>query len=376
MRAHHEALHFIPEGDMSEESSNPSDKRIALVLQGGGALGAYEWGVVTRLVEEGYQPVAVTGVSIGAINAAAIAGARGGDIAGSLKRLWQAITLPMLPFAPAFVQETLSALGNPNFYKLRTDFWSLLSWTALCDIAPMRKTMEDICDFSQINDSRHMRFAVTATDVGTGSSVRFLNTREKITPDHVLASGALPPGFPMAVIDKRYYWDGGLFDNTPLNPLLELLTEEEVESLPIVVIDLFPAGQEEPIPTTLLEVKNRSMELAFENRFWENYGKHGDFRAYAAMLAALDAAVPSASSLRNDPEFQTLLRRRALGNLHIISSTHAPMTGGMDFSQAGVTHRYERGREGADKYLKAGGFSRKKTAQRRPQHPTSPQAGA
>ncbi|HUC18074.1 MAG TPA: patatin-like phospholipase family protein [Acetobacteraceae bacterium] len=356
---------------MSEKAA-PTAKPVALVLQGGGALGAYEWGAVTRLVEEGFQPVAVTGVSIGAINAAAIAGARGGDIAASLKRLWQAITLPALPFAPAFVQETLSALGNPNFYKLRTDLWALPSWTALCDIGPMQKTLSEICDFPQISNPGHMRFAVTATDVGTGSSVRFLNTREAITPDHVLASGALPPGFPMAIIEKRHYWDGGLFDNTPLNPLLELLTDDEVESLPIIVINLFPSGQAEPIPTTLLEVRGRSLELSFENRFWENYGRHGDFRAYAAMLEALNAAVPPASPLRNDPEFLALLRRRALRNLHIISSDHAPMTGGMDFSAAGVVHRYERGREGMDRYLKAGHLARAKTERRRPRDIASP----
>ncbi len=354
------------------ETKEPSAKPIALVLQGGGALGAYEWGAVTRLVEEGFRPVAVTGVSIGAINAAAIAGARGDDIAASLKRLWQAITLPELPFVPAVVQETLSALGNPNFYKLRTDLWALPNWTALCDIAPMRKTLAEICDFSQISNPAHMRFAVTATDVGTGSSVRFLNTREAITPDHVLASGALPPGFPMTIIDKRHYWDGGLFDNTPLNPLLELLSDEEVESLPIIVIDLFPSGKAEPIPTTLLEVRGRSMELSFENRFWENYGRHGDFRAYAAMLETLNGAIPATSAIRNDPEFLALLRRRALRNLHIIASEHAPMTGGMDFSAAGIMHRYERGREGAERYLRSGHLTRAKTERRRPKDAAPP----
>jgi NTE family protein len=202
-----------------------------------------------------------------------------------------------------------------------------------------------------------MRFAVTATDIGRGSSVRFLNTRETITPKHVLASGALPPGFPMAVIGDRSYWDGGLFDNTPLQPLLELLTEAEIATLPIIVIDLFPrAGQKEPIPTNLLEVKNRTMELSFENRFWESYGA-GGYRSYAAMLAALDEAVPPTSKLRADPEFRALMLRRALRNLHVIPNSHAPMTGGMDFSHTGVARRFQRGWEGADAYLKKGGFA-------------------
>ena len=352
---------------MNEQSRIRPEKPIAIVLQGGGALGAYEWGTVARLVEEGYQPVAVTGVSIGAINAAAIAGARGGDIAASLQRLWQAITLPEVPLLPEIFQETLSAFGNPNFYRLRADFLSLASWTSLCDITPMERTLAEICDFEQISNPAHMRFAVTATDVGRGSSVRFLNTREKITPRHVLASGALPPGFPMAVIDERYYWDGGLFDNTPLQPMLELLTDEEIQTLPIIVIDLFPrAGQKEPIPTNLLEVKNRTMELSFENRFWESYGT-GDYRSYAAMLRALDEAIPSTSKLRDNPEFRALMLRRALRNLHVIPSSHAPMTGGMDFSHTGVARRFQRGWEGADAYLKKGGFAERAKERHAPQ---------
>lgn len=334
-------------------------KPIALVLQGGGALGAYEWGAVSRLVEAGYQPVAVTGVSIGAINAAAIAGAHGGDIRTSLERIWAAITLPMLPFIPDVFQETLSAFGNRNFYTLRTDFHLLASWTALCDISPMQRTLEELCDFDQISDPRHMRFAVTATDIGTGSSKRFLNTKERIRPEHVLASGALPPGFPMAEVNGRVYWDGGLFDNTPLKPMFDLLTEEEIRSLPIVVIDLFPgSGEQEPIPTNLVEVKARVMELSFENRFWENYGDVGNFRDHAAMLEALNEAVPADSPLRANAEFVHLLRRRCLKNLHVIPSAHAAMTGGLDFSAVGVARRQKLGWEAMDRHLAKDGFRR------------------
>jgi len=342
---------------MNAHSPVAPAKPIALVLQGGGALGAYEWGAVSRLVEAGYQPVAVTGVSIGAINAAAIAGARGGDIRESLRKIWEAITLPTLPFVPEIFQETLSAFGNRNFYTLRTDYLALARWTALCDISPMQKTLAEICDFEQISDPRHMRFAVTATDVGTGSSVRFLNTKMRIGPEHVLASGALPPGFPMAEVDGRLYWDGGLFDNTPLKPMVELLTEEEIRTLPIVVIDLFPgSGEKEPIPTNLVEVKNRVMELSFENRFWESYGASGSCRDYAVMLEALNDAVPADSPLRANPEFVALLRRRCLKNLHVIPSAHVAMTGGLDFSAAGVERRQRLGWEAMDHHLARDGF--------------------
>jgi NTE family protein len=235
---------------------------IGLVLQGGGALGAYEYGVVTRLVELGLRPKAVTGVSIGAINAAAIAGAPHGQIAENLHRLWKAITLTQVPWLPEDRQATLSMFGNPNFYRSRADFYNLAQWTSLCDVSPMLATLDGICDFKLINDPTHMRFAVTATNIRTGGQVTFSNYfpdtarvtrddpnkierdnqsshRTSITAKHVIASGSLPPGFPATEIDGEYYWDGGLFCNTPIEALLDLLNQDEVESLPIFVINLF-----------------------------------------------------------------------------------------------------------------------------------------
>jgi hypothetical protein len=149
--------------------------KMGLVLQGGGALGAYEYGAVTRLVELGWQPVAVTGVSIGATTAAAIAGAYDGDICASLKRLWDAITLKQMPFWPAERQATFSMFGNPRFWRSRTDYFNFHQWTSLCDVSPMRNTLATICDFERLNDSSKMRIAVTATNVQTGDQVSFSN---------------------------------------------------------------------------------------------------------------------------------------------------------------------------------------------------------
>jgi NTE family protein len=222
--------------------------KMGLVLQGGGALGAYEYGAVTRLVELGWHPVAVTGVSIGAATAAAVAGAPDGDICRSLKRLWEAITLDSVPFWPPERQTTFSIFGNPRFWRMRYDVFSYQDWTSFYDVSPMRETLAEVCDFSQLNDPTHMRVAFTATNVQTGDQVCFANfvgnpdsvyyvtpriSRVSLTPDHILASGSLPPGFPMTMIEGVPYWDGGLFDNTPIESMLDLLTEEELESLPI-----------------------------------------------------------------------------------------------------------------------------------------------
>ena len=330
-------------------------KPMALVLQGGGALGAHEWGAIIRLCEAGFYPIAVTGVSIGAVNAAAIAGAKDGDIAASLNELWRRLILPTPWFIPDAVAETMSALGHPAMYRLRHDIHSFWSWTAYCEMAPLRDTLTALCDFDQINNENHMGFGVTATDVASGNSKRFLNLKsERITPDHIIASGALPPGFPMAAIDSRSYWDGGVFDNTPMAPMLELLDGRRAKDVPIVVIELFPADEEQPLPMNMLQLKNWMMELTYQNRFWDDYGGLDSLRAYAAMIADLGRALPPDSPIRRNPQFNQLMKRRYYRNLHVIPSSHAPMTGAMDFSEKSIMERYKRGYDAADKTIRAG----------------------
>jgi NTE family protein len=330
-------------------------KPMALVLQGGGALGAHEWGAIVRLCEEGYYPIAVTGVSIGAVNAAAIAGARDGDVVASLNELWRRLILPVPGFIPEFMAETMSAFGHPAMYNLRNDFHSFWSWTAFCEMTPLRNTLEAVCDFKQINDENHMGFGITATDVMSGDSKRFLNLRKEwITPDHVIASGALPPGFPMALVDGRSYWDGGVFDNTPMAPMLDLLDDRKAQDVPIVVIELFPADEEQPLPLNMLQLKNRMMELTYQNRFWDDYGGLASLREYAAMIAELGTALPANSPIRRHAQFDALMKRRFYRNLHVIPSSHVPMTGGMDFSEKSILARYRRGYAAADQTIHNG----------------------
>jgi NTE family protein len=338
--------------------------KMGLVLQGGGALGAYEYGAVTRLVELGWEPAVVTGVSIGAITTAAIAGAQDGDIRASLKRLWDAITLIPVPFWPPDKQATFSVFGNPHFWRSRGDYYNLPHWTSLCDVAPMRETLATICDFKRLNDAAQMRISVTATNVATGEQVTFSNYVAKagargrwksklspvtITPDHILASGSLPPGFPMTVIGDVSYWDGGLFDNTPIEALLDLLEDDEIDELPIFVVNLFATRA--PIPHSLLEVQERMMEISYENRFWAEYeGADGTLTAFTSMLEEIERDLPRDSKARAREPFRRLQQLRALKNLKVIQAEHAPMTGGMDFSAYGVQHRYESGYAAVDKF--------------------------
>lgn len=325
-----------------------------LVLQGGGALGAYEWGAVKALVTAGFEPQVMSGVSIGGINAAAIAGAPNGDICASLDALWNTISIPQVPFLPQDKQFWLSAFGTPGFYKLRTDYFNAAQWTSLCDVSPMTGTLEKLLDWNRLNDTGLHRICVTATQVSSGTSTRFRNTDTRLTPQHIMASGSLPPGFPGTEIDGEIYWDGGLFDNTPLRPLIEMLTPEERTSLPIFVLDLFPNS--DAIPKNLNQVKERSMEISFENRFWDDFGGHEKIPEYAAMLADLDAALPKNSPVRKSTQYTRLMEYQALANLQVVTAPHTPMTGGMDFSAYTVNQRHDVGYEAMNSHLQKKGL--------------------
>jgi NTE family protein len=338
---------------------------MGLVLQGGGGLGAYEYGAVTRLVELGWQPTVVTGVSIGAITAAAIAGARDGDICASLKRLWDAITLMPVPFIPPDRQATLSIFGNPHFWRSRSDYLAFPEWTSYCDVSPMHQTLSTICDFARLNDASKIRISVTATNVASGNQITFSNYVAKpdaadvraskvlpitLTPDHILASGSLPPGFPMTVIEGVAYWDGGLFDNTPIEALLDLLVDPEIDQLPIFVVNLFPTGV--TVPRNLFEVQERMLEISYENRFWAEYeGPDTGLGAFTDMLEALARELPPDSPVRAKEPFRRLQRMRALKNLKLIQADHAPMSGGSDFSAYGVRKRFDSGYAAVDAHF-------------------------
>jgi predicted acylesterase/phospholipase RssA len=297
-------------------------------------------------------------VSIGAVNAAAIAGAPGGNIIESLQAVWNAITLPTLPWLPESSQGDMSLLGNPNFWRSRMDYLNLPSWTSLCTTAPMYSTLARNLDFEQINNPGHIRLGVSATSLRSGGPTTFSNyladnyhsdddhhtaVLTAIAPEHIMASGALPPGFPAVRIGDTDYWDGGLFSNTPIDALLNMLEPDEIDGLPIFVVDLFPTDGL-PAPANLLDVQTRTTALHYQNRFWAEYGGSADQNEFADMLELLDKELPAKSLLRKNVAFEWLYRLRALKNIRVISSAAAPAGGDHDFSAYGVRKAYEAGR--------------------------------
>ncbi|MEO6781044.1 MAG: patatin-like phospholipase family protein [Bradyrhizobium sp.] len=250
------------------------DKRVGLVLQGGGALGSYQAGVYEALASSEYLPDWVAGISIGAINAAIIAGNAPENRVERLRSFWDEITAPTswwpsgLTGPLAMWQQKLSALaalsfGQPGFFTPRSapDWLSMDKPTSYYDTKDLKSTLERLVDFDRINNASETRFSVGAVNVRTGRFTYFDSEEISIRPEHVMASGALPPGFPPVEIDGEHYWDGGLVSNTPLQYVLDYYPRRSRLTFQVDVFQGF--GQ---LPTNLEEVSERQNDIRYSSR--------------------------------------------------------------------------------------------------------------
>ncbi len=249
---------------------------IGLVLQGGGALGAYQAGIYQALHEAGLLPDTVAGVSIGGINAAIIAGNRPERRIERLRTFWEAITArPVSLFAwdgDAFRKATnawsaflTTALGQPGFFSPnKVSPWfsprGSKSATAFYDTRPLRETLLNLIDFDLLN-SGAVRFAAGAVNVLSGNFAYFDTTETQIVPEHIMASGALPPAFPAVEIGTDYYWDGGLVSNTPLQQVLD---NAACAHMLIFQVDLFSARG--ALPRDMDDVLARQKDIQYSSR--------------------------------------------------------------------------------------------------------------
>ena len=271
---------------------------VGVVLQGGGALGAYECGALNALLElmdeftaQGRDIVlkVVTGVSIGSINAACVVGAKTrADARARLNALWDDLMLEAPPFWMAAAQRDLAYFGLPGFYAPRPDFWTAPTWTYVYDTRPLLLTLGRHVDFAALNASPTV-FAVTAVEVVTGALQPFSNrplknlSATKIEPRHVLASGSLPPGFPWTEIDGMPYWDGGIVDNTPLGLAIDAFSSDPAVDRMLVVMNLYPLRAR--LPRNLAAVEDRLHELSFGNRLRQD---HDMARRINALVETID----------------------------------------------------------------------------------------
>ena len=283
--------------------SDTDQEKMVLVLQGGGALGAYQGGTYEALAAAGIQPDWVAGISIGAINCAIIAGNLPDRRVERLRRFWGRVSSNFTgqPFtndnaSRKLFSETSAALvaslGAPGFFTPRFPpavFYAPGSPEAisLYDTAQLRETLLELVDFDLLNKGP-IRLSVGAVQVRTGNMIYFDTTKDTITPDHIMASGALPPGFPPIVIGGEAYWDGGLVSNTPLQYVLD--GDGPREDMCVFQVDLFSATG--PIPQTLFDISQREKEIRFSSRTRLNTDMFKQLQTMRRALRRLEQKLP------------------------------------------------------------------------------------
>ena len=253
----------------------PLPDKVALVLQGGGALGSFQAGVYEALHDNAIEVDEVAGISIGAVNAALIAGNPPEQRVAALRTFWDRATasLPSFPIwggdlGREWLHEMsagfVAMFGVPGFFSPRTipPFAAIpgsCEALSLYDSSQLKTTLDDLVDWDLLNDGP-LRIAVGAVEIESGNFHYFDSANERLDARHIMASGALPPGLPPVEIDGKLWWDGGLVSNTPLSHVLDT---QDAEML-VFQVDLFAAAA--ALPRTIMDVMAREKEIRFSSR--------------------------------------------------------------------------------------------------------------
>jgi len=356
-----------PRGDTRVRRKRPPFDCIALLLQGGGALGAYQAGVYQGLAEADLHPDWVAGISIGAINSALIAGNAPETRVERLREFWETITANPLHGwpTPGGLDEfwtrgdlarglanqvnagLAAALGAPGMFAPRlVGPWlqpaGTPEATSYYDTAELKATLERYIDFDRIN-AAEMRFSVGAVNVATGNFVYFDNTTHRIRPEHVMASGALPPGFPAIEIEGQHYWDGGVVSNTPLQWVMESRPRQDTLAFQV---DLWNARG--ALPQTMAEVVTRQKEIQYSSRTRAMSDAVKHRQKLRNVLGEFLSKVPD--ELKTTPEYQILCSekdRKVYNLIHLIYRSR-PYEGG--------SKDYEFSRRSMEDHWRAGHF--------------------
>lgn len=336
-----------------------------LVLQGGGALGAYQAGAFDALARHGYRLDWIAGISIGAINAALIAGNPPQRRIERLRAFWEQVSMNWLPAAAIgdwlgpvrpWWDDAIASFGAlqgvPGFFRPRPpSAWWPRPPASLYDTAPLRTTLEELVDFELLNDGP-VRISVGAVDVQSGNFTYFDNRIERIGPEHLMASGALPPGFPAVEVDGRWYWDGGIVSNTPLAHVLENAASADGRALTVFQVDLFAARGK--LPETLAEAAERQKDIqyssrtrAVSDRVRERHQLHARLRALAALLPPAARESVEARGLLSDTEDPPITL------VHVIHRRQSYETQSKDyaFSRIAMTGHWQAGAADMDASL-------------------------
>jgi NTE family protein len=352
---------------------NPDKLRIVLVLQGGGALGAYQAGVYQALHEHDLVPDWIVGTSIGAINAALIAGNEKENRLHRVKAFWDRIAHPdsvdmahvsddlrrrsiLMNTADTFLR------GVPGFFAPRLFSAFPIGMpvapedASYYDTTPLRATLDELVDFDYLNEEGGIRLTVNAINVTTGELKAFDSLDGDLCADHVRASGSLPPAFAPVRIDGALYWDGGLYSNTPLESVLKELPEGDTLCF---MVDLWSAKGAEPV--TMDQVSTRQKDVTYASRSQRHIDDYVSVHRMQQKLRELYARVPASEHSESD---RAELKALGVGStMHIVRLPYAGRDWYMaakdvNFSKGSIEWRWDQGYRDALRALKHAGWLR------------------
>jgi NTE family protein len=336
--------------------------QVVLVLQGGGALGAYQAGVYQGLCEGGVVPDWVIGTSIGAINGAIVAGNPADTRMAKLQDFWAGLAgrrlfdeIGAMPFfGGAFANFNTIAQGVPGFFQVNPHApWGIhfpvgLERAAFYTTEPLRRRLEEIVDFAHLNGG-HTRLTVGAVSVRTGKMSYFDTRSMALDVAHIMASGALPPAFPAIRIGGDAYWDGGIYSNTPIEAVLD--DHPRRDSLIFSVNMWQPHGAE---PTSILQVLSRQKDIQYASRGKSHVARQQQIHRLRHVVRELGLRL--SQEQRDDPAVQELLGYGCRTTMHLVRLLSPRLdredhTKDIDFTRAGIRTRWHAGYEHARRVL-------------------------
>ncbi|MES2150206.1 MAG: patatin-like phospholipase family protein [Pseudomonadota bacterium] len=350
---------------------NPKNLRIVLVLQGGGALGAYQAGVYQALHEHKLVPDWIVGTSIGAINAALIAGNEEANRLQRIKAFWDRVSHPdTIDMTRMSDKQRRSSIwlntadtvlrGVPGFFSPRLFSGFPLGMqvptedASFYDTMPLRATLDELVDFDYLNAPGGMRLTVSAVNVRSGELAHFDSVDGNLSADHVRASGSLPPAFPAVRIGEEMYWDGGLYSNTPLESVLSELPQGDTLCF---MVDLWHADG--PLPVTMDEVQTRQKDVTFASRSKRHIEDYKNTHQLQQKLREVVARLPPEQRTQQDA--QELAELGCVSTLHIVRLAYAGRDWHMaakdvNFSKGSIEWRWGQGYQDAMRALKNAGW--------------------
>jgi NTE family protein len=334
--------------DSLHQTPQPIDKtrlpgRVVLVMQGGGAPGSYQAGAYQALHEAGIEPDWVVGTSIGAINGAIIAGNEVADRVRRLEEFWRQLDTrlpqPWSQLAPLLV-------GVPGFYQVNPALaWGAdarvgIEQAAMYLVDPLKKLLPSLVDFDLVNSGK-TRFTLGLTTVQTGQLRYFDNKQERISLEHVLGSSALPPCFPAVLIDGEYYWDGGVYSNSPIEVVFD---ENPRKSSVVFAIQIWHTRG--PRPESLSHAFMREKDILFGSRSKTHIMRQAQLHRMRRIIRELIEMLPEEQ--KNSPRVKELAGWSCTTTMHLVEINARPIEGetnarDYDFSRAAVQARWEAG---------------------------------